>query len=35
MDLLPLRSNLTPSRNELLPLSVYTVGTEIQPRSRG
>ncbi|WP_316009738.1 AraC family transcriptional regulator [Paenibacillus sp. 3LSP] len=31
MDLLPLRSNLTPSRNELLPLSVYTVGTEIQP----
>lgn len=31
MDLLPLKSNLTPSYNELLPLSVYTVGTEIQP----
>ncbi|MGG1613583.1 helix-turn-helix domain-containing protein [Paenibacillus phoenicis] len=31
MDLLPLRSNLTPFCNELLPLSVYTVGTEIQP----
>lgn len=31
MDLLPLRSNLTPLHNELLPLSVYTVGTEIQP----
>lgn len=38
MDLLPLRSNLTPSHREVLPLSVYTVGTEIQPpitRMRG
>lgn len=31
MDLLPLRSNLSPSHNEVLPLTVYTVGTEIQP----
>ncbi|WP_059044559.1 helix-turn-helix domain-containing protein [Paenibacillus rubinfantis] len=31
MDLLPLKSNLTPSHNEILPLTVYTVGTEIQP----
>lgn len=31
LDLLPLKSNLTPSRNEILPMSVYTVGTEIQP----
>lgn len=31
MELLPLRSNLTHSLRELLPLSVYTAGTEIQP----
>ncbi|GJM75303.1 hypothetical protein HMSSN036_75190 [Paenibacillus macerans] len=31
MELLPLRSNLTHSLREVLPLSVYTTGTEIQP----
>lgn len=31
MELLPLKSNLTHPLKEVLPLSVYTVGTEIQP----
>ncbi|MGG6314360.1 helix-turn-helix domain-containing protein [Paenibacillus macerans] len=31
MELLPLRSNLTHPLQDVLPLSVYTAGTEIQP----